>query len=660
MGSSSSKRVNSRGSVDESLLSPVITTVDDNTNQAEEDLEKPSGCCFRSRKGDYRAVSQSDNIKEKEHSSFGRLIGLARPQWFTLTLAFIALIFSSAATLAQPLFFGKIIQTLSDDNEDEDSQTDEVNRYAFILVVILLVGGVSSMIRGWLFGLVGERLVRKLRTDLFAKIVNQDVAFFDANKTGELINRLASDTAVVQSSLSNNISLGLRTLASIVVSIFFLFVTSWKLTIVMMAVIPALMVVVAIYGRFTKKLTKEYQDALAAAADTGSESISNSRVMKSFGAEDWETKQYHLLITRAYQKGATKSLAYGSFVGGIGFLAGLAILVVVYYGATQVIHGDLNVGQLTSFILYTVYIALGLGIISSLYSDFMNAIGASERIFRIMDTEPGVPTKGGIWPVECKGNITFKDVDFCYPTRVDFPVLKQFNLVIQPNETVALVGSSGSGKTTVLSLLQRFYEVNTGDITIDGTSLKNIDPRWLHRNVVIVPQEPVLFSGTIYSNIVYSRLASNPETEGEAATMEEVERVGKQANAHDFIMSFPEGYHTIVGERGVRLSGGQKQRVAIARALLANPKVLLLDEATSALDSESEMLVQDAINRLMKDRTVIIIAHRLSTVRDADKIAVFDNGKIIDSGTHTELLEKSSTYSNLVRKQLDKPQDPVI
>jgi ABC-type multidrug transport system fused ATPase/permease subunit len=293
-----------------------------------------------------------------------------------LVFASIALVFSSAAQLAQPMFFGKIITTCS---SDHGHQLKDVNRYSIMLLVILAVGGIFTTLRGWLFTLVGERLVRNLRTRLFEQIIVQDIAFFDTNKTGELMNRLSSDTAVVQSCLSVNISMGLKSMAEVFVSIVLLFITSWKLTLVMMAVVPVLVIIVALYGRFTRKLTKDYQDALARAADTGSESIGNARVMKSFGGEMWELRSYVEHIQQSYRKGAKKSLAYGIFAGGIGFLAGLAILVVVYFGATLVINGDLAVGDLTAFVLYSFYIAIGLGVFSSLYTEFNNALGASER-----------------------------------------------------------------------------------------------------------------------------------------------------------------------------------------------------------------------------------------------------------------------------------------
>jgi ABC-type multidrug transport system fused ATPase/permease subunit len=303
-----------------------------------------------------------------------------------LFAATIALVISSATQLAQPYIFGKIVQLCSDSsNDSDDNDTSngdlmhDLNRYAILLIIVLAIGGVATSIRGYLYTLVGERLVRSLRADLFHHIANQDVTFFDMNKTGELMNRLSSDTTVIQSCLSVNISMGLRAMAEMLVSVALLFITSWQLSCVMMAVVPVLVVMVAIYGGFTKRLTKEYQDALASAADAGAESIANSRIMKSFGSEEYESAQYKKHITVSYQKGASKAMAYGGFVGGIGFLMGLAVLIVVYYGATLVIHGHLKVGSLTSFILYTIYIALDLGMLSGLYTEFMNAVGAAER-----------------------------------------------------------------------------------------------------------------------------------------------------------------------------------------------------------------------------------------------------------------------------------------
>lgn len=378
MGQTASKRKPS--DVEERLIDPVEN----------EDLEDGPKTKTTAAAASLKVTADEPN--GKDHSSVSRILKLgktiihpsalqsflcttnccyyyllaARPERFTLAIATMALIVSSATALAQPFVFGRIVEVCAENDGDDNStsngdQMHDLNRYAILLIIILAIGGVATIIRGWLYTLVGERLVRTLRADLFHKMVNQDVSFFDQNKTGELMNRLSSDTTVIQNCLSVNISMGLRAMAEMIVSIALLFITSWELSCVMMAVVPALMVVVILYGRFTKRLTKEYQDALASAADTGAESIANSRIMKSFGAEDWESQQYKNHIAVSYQKGASKAFAYGIFAGGIGFLMSLAILVVIYYGATLVIHDKLSVGNLTSFILYTIYIAIDLG-----------------------------------------------------------------------------------------------------------------------------------------------------------------------------------------------------------------------------------------------------------------------------------------------------------
>eukprot|EP01041_Mallomonas_annulata_P008193 gene8195-16847_t len=568
-------------------------------------------------------------------ATFAKMVAWVRPEFYTLLYATVALVVSTMSGLAQPYYFGKILEASTTDKD-----TRRLNSYCLLLLIFFATGGFTSLIRGWLYTLVGERVVQRLRTNLFHKIVHQDVAFFDTNKTGELMNRLSSDTTTVQSALTVNVSQGLRSGAQVLFSVVFLFITSWKLSLAMVAVVPVLLVTVKVYGKYIRTLSKEYQDALAQAADSGTESISNARTMRSFGAEELECKRYSDGIAVSYEKGAAKAFAYGAFIGVITFVGGLAVLVVVYLGSRLVIAGDLGIASLTSFILYTAYITLGLGSLSSLYSELMNALGASERIFAILETEPdiGVQTTGR-WPGagQTCGSVEFKDVSFSYPTRPDVPVLSGFSMQVAPKHTVALVGPSGSGKSTVLSLLQRFYDVRGGvsggggSISIDGWDIRSLDPLWVHRYVAIVSQEPVLFSGTIRSNIRYSRSAAVAADRGrcgeglvrEEATQEEIERVARIANAHEFIVQFPDGYDTVVGERGV-----------------------------SALDSESEALVKEAIDALMTDRTVIVVAHRLSTVRDAHRIVYMDRGVVQATGTHDELLLSSPAYRRLVQRQL--------
>jgi ABC-type multidrug transport system fused ATPase/permease subunit len=328
--------------------------------------------------GRYSEQQKQSTVSERYHVSPKRLLALVRPEWKILIVATICLFLSTVAQLAQPMFFGRIVTVASSDDSTHDQMSD-LKRYSVILLIIMAFGAVTAAIRGWLYTLLGERLVRNLRKMLFEKMIIQDISFFDLNKTGELINRLSSDTTVIQSCLSVNISMGLRAVSQTIISFCLLFITSWQLTVVMLAVVPVLVISAVIYGRFTKRLSKEYQDALAKAADSGAESIANSRIMKSFGAEDWEIIQYAQSVNLSYRKGSKKAGAYGIFVGYLGFFAGFAMLVVVYYGAVLVIHDEMKIGDLTAFVMYTLYIAINMGIMSSLYTEFMNALGASER-----------------------------------------------------------------------------------------------------------------------------------------------------------------------------------------------------------------------------------------------------------------------------------------
>lgn len=611
-----------------------------------------------------------------------RLLSLAREERGLIILATCALFLSALATMAVPRFIGILI-----DEVVEERNQKKLDRNCLYLLGIFLAGSAFTFIRGAVFNLAGEKLVARLRSKLFKSVVEQDTSFFDTQKTGELMNRLASDTTVVQNAVTVNVSMGLRSAATVVLSLCLLFATSWKLSLVMLAVVPLLVAFARLYGGYTRRLSKGYQDALAKASEVAQEALSNSRTVKSFSAECLEQANYSSMIVSSYKTGVKKSFAYGIFISVISLLAYGAMLTVLWYGGRLVMNNELSYGDLSAFLLYATYIATGLGTLSGLFSEFMSAVGASERVFALMDRAPGVPCEGGIQPSQMLGHITFEDVHFTYPSRPDTPVLNGLNLEIQPNQKVALVGSSGAGKSTVLSLLLRFYEPTSGRILIDGADLRGLDPAWLRSHVAVVQQEPVLFSGTVLDNICYGLAAqrarwldhggAGPDfgstanalglgggrgvsvaSLGEGEEQEknappDIERIARLANCHDFISEFPDRYATRVGERGVRLSGGQKQRVAVARALALDPALLLLDEATSALDAASEHLVQQAIDRLAARRTVVVIAHRLSTVRDADKIVVLaPGGRVLGEGRHEELLSGCSAYRRLVKRQL--------
>ncbi|MEZ4236244.1 MAG: ATP-binding cassette domain-containing protein [Myxococcota bacterium] len=384
------------------------------------------------------------------------------------------------------------------------------------------------------------------------------------------------------------------------------------------------------------------QDALAHSTEIAEEFISGMRTVRSFAREPAEVACYSAAVQQSYRLAAKRALLMGIFNGVAGFAGYGALALVVWYGGRMVTSGSMSIGELTAFLLYTLTVAFSLGALSGLWGDFMHALGASERVFALIDQQPALEGTGTERLPAVEGRVRFHDVAFHYPSRPDLPVLQGLDLELAPGEVLALVGPSGAGKSTVAALIARFYDPDRGHVTLDGTDLRELDPHWLREQVGAVSQEPVLFATSIAENVRYGR----PD-----ASDEEVRDALRASNALSFVEAFPEGVHTLVGERGIQLSGGQKQRIAIARALLKDPRVLVLDEATSALDTESEHLVQEALERLMVGRTTLVIAHRLSTVRDADRVVVIDGGTVVEAGTHDELLAHDGLYRRLVERQ---------
>ncbi|XP_063448841.1 ABC transporter B family member 1-like [Mytilus trossulus] len=573
--------------------------------------------------------------------SLQRLFLLAKPEWGFIAGGTIALVGSSGSQMAAPLFFGKVVDA---------AQTDmaELTRLVIILVIIYVVGSIFAFFRSWLFTLAGQSFVSRLRKKLFAQIIEQEVAFFDENRTGELCNRLASDTQVLQNAATVNISMLVRYIFQLVGSLGFMFYLNAALTGVLLAVVPFVSISAVRYGKFVQKMQKKFQDKLGDAGTVAEETLSSVRTVRSFSGEAKTVNNYGKEINESYDIGKKLALASGGFQGLIGLLAQGAIALCLWYGGKLVYdeahgkHTGLTPGVLTSFLLYTLQVAMAFALMSSLYGDFMSALGASTRIFGLLERTPGIQNENGMVPAQLTGRVQFKNVCFTYPSRPESEVLKSICFTVEPGEMVALVGPSGGGKSTIVNMIERFYDPSAGTIYLDDYDLKELDPQWFRKKISMVSQEPTLFACSIKENIAF----------GVNADISEVEAAAKQANAHEFIQTFEKGYDTLVGERGVRLSGGQKQRIAIARALIMNPKLLLLDEATSALDAESEHLVQEAIDRAMKSRTVIVIAHRLSTVRNASKVIVIDKGSIAENGTHDELIAKGGVYKKLVLRQL--------
>jgi ABC transporter fused permease/ATP-binding protein len=572
----------------------------------------------------------------RERTPYVRLLGLARSEWRSLALGGVFLAVGSATTLAYP----QAIRTILDEALGRRDPA-VVDRAVLVMLALFAVQGVAVSLRYMLFNIAGERIVTRLRESVYRAILAQEIAFFDSRKTGELTSRLASDTTVLQNTVSVNISMALRNLASVLGGVAALVWTSPRLSAVMLAVVPPVALGAVFYGRRVRALSREVQDALASASEVAEETIGGVRTVRSFAAEDVETARYAHAVERSFLLARKRAITAGVFVGVASLAAFAAAAAVLWYGGRLVIAGEMTVGALTSFFVYSMVVAFSLAAVSDVWADFMRASGAGARVFELLDRTPAMAA-GGARPGVAEGAVHFEHVSFRYPARPDTPVLTDLDLALLPGEVVALVGPSGAGKSTIAALLARLYDPTNGRVLLDGKDLRELDPAWLRANVGAVAQEPLLFSRSIADNIRYAR----PD-----ATEQDVERAARAANAYDFVRGFPEGFATMVGERGVQLSGGQKQRIAIARAVLKDPRVLVLDEATSALDAESEHLVKEALDRLMRGRTTLVIAHRLSTVVDADRVVVLESGRVVQVGDHKTLLAEEGLYKKLVEKQ---------
>jgi subfamily B ATP-binding cassette protein MsbA len=590
---------------------------------------------------------RSRGIDRDDVRQLRRLLAFIRPYRRYFALAMVGVLVSSGLGLVFPRIMGSLVDSaLAPAVANNASRLDSI---ALLLLGVFFAQGAFNYLRIYYLSAMGEGIVADLRRHVYAHIMTLPVKFFDARKTGEITSRLTSDVSVVQSTVSSSLASAISQGITLIGGLILMFVASVTLSAVVLSFLPIAIVAAAVFGRRLRRISTEYQDKVADANASAEEAIAANRVVKWFTAEETEIRRYVSKVQESYRVALRRARLRALFSPLVQFVGFGTIALVMWIGGRQVLDSSLTAGELVTFLLYTLTVASSIGTFTGLYGNLQEALGASQRIFELLSEQRGIDDPDSpVTFTAIEGRITFDDVGFRYSDR-DVDVLVTVNLEVAPGEVVALVGPSGAGKSTIVQLIPRFFDPTSGRILIDGIDLRDLRVRDLRSCMAAVPQETQLFSGTIMENL----LLGQPE-----ATISEVHAAAEAANAHDFIVSFPAGYETIVGERGVKLSGGQRQRVAIARALLNDPRILILDEATSSLDSESEATVQEALDRLMMGRTTLVIAHRLSTVRNADRLAVIDDGRIVQEGNHEELLAAGGLYADLYHLQFRDAAGP--
>ena len=569
-----------------------------------------------------------------------RLLSYLKPYRWKFFLGFIFLILSSASFFLFPLLMGRLIGTTTApvqsgqmSQEILDYFPSDLNTVALTLLGVLFIQAIFSYFRITLFVEVAEKGLADIRRDTYFKLITLPMNFFNQRRVGELNSRLSADLSQIQDAITTTLAEMIRQTITFIGGVVFLVLVSGKLTLMLLSVLPVFVIIAVFFGRFIRKLSRQAQDKLAESNTIVEETLQGISNVKAFVNETYEVYRYNKSIREVVVIALRGAKYRGIFASFIIFCLLGTIVTVVWYGAHLVQTGEISMASMVTFILLSTFVGAAMGSFPELYATMQKAFGASERVLEILAevNEPiSINENDNAVRQKIHGSLEFNNIEFAYPSRNEITVLNGVSFKAQSGEKVAIVGPSGAGKSTIAGLILRFYDAQAGSLLFDGKSANDFSLTDIRNQVAIVPQDVLLFGGSIYENIAYGKLS---------ASREEVISAAKRANAHDFISGFPEAYETLVGERGVKLSGGQRQRIAIARALLKDPAILILDEATSSLDSESERLVQEALEELMKNRTSIIIAHRLSTIREADKIVVLEKGKVIESGTHDELLQ---------------------
>jgi ATP-binding cassette subfamily B protein len=587
-------------------------------------------------------MAESDATERPTSTSLHPLRALApflRPYMGTLGLALIALVIAGGAMLALPVALRLVI-----DQGFSVQDAVMIDRYFVWLFVVAVFFGAFSALRYYLVTWLGERVIADIRDTVYRHVLRMDPLFFEVTQTGEVLSRLTTDTTLIQSISGVGISITLRSLLTLVGGLIMLAVTSPSLMGLVVLLVPAIGFPLILIGRRVRGLSRVSQDRIADSSGLAGETLNAIQTVQAFTLEQLQGERFAETVQASFAA-AVRRIRMVTLMTAVAFVSLFsAIILVLWRGSHAVLNGIMTGGELGQFLFYAMFVAGAAAALSEMWGQIQRAAGATERLSELLSAEPAIvaPKNPVPLPQAGQGRLRFRDVSFCYPSRPNMPALDRFTLDIRPGETVAFVGPSGAGKTTTFQLLLRFYDPQSGQVEIDGIDIAQADPAQIRQRIGLVPQETVIFGTTARENIRYGR----PD-----ASDAEIQAAARAAAADDFIQALPDGYETFLGERGTRLSGGQRQRLAIARAILKAPPILLLDEATSALDAESERLVQNALEQLMKDRTTIIIAHRLATVLKADRIVVMDQGQIVDVGRHHELVERDSLYARLARLQ---------